>query len=132
MLERDYIMRMVAQLSGVLAKIVFAKKAKNYDQALQIMHNAYGEMFGLEGQLVHKLHPSSLVLLLGQKEKIKALATLLQEEGDVLILQGKSQEGEHRYVKSLALFQELLKMQTSKDGECLSAIETLHTKLSTK
>jgi len=30
---------MVAQLSGVLAKIVFAKKAKNYDQALQIMAN---------------------------------------------------------------------------------------------
>jgi hypothetical protein len=68
MIERDYIMRMIAQLAAVLARILGAKNAKNYAEALQIAQSSYEQLLGLNGELVGKMDPPTLALLLGEKE----------------------------------------------------------------
>ena len=129
MIERDYLMRMIAQLSAVIARILFAKNAQNYVEALQLAQNAYGQLLGLNGELVEQMDAATLALLLGEKEKIKALATLLREEGDILHLQRNAAIGNTKYEKALALFQEALRQTSSQDGECEAAIAALQAKL---
>lgn len=130
MIERDYIMRMIAQLATVLAKILFAKKSQNYAEALLLTQNAYEQLLGLNGELVEKMEATTLALLLGEKEKIKALATLLQEDGEILHLQGKFFDGNAKYEKALALFREALPRYAAGDPECEAAIAVLQSRLS--
>ncbi len=132
MIERDYIMRMIAQLAAVLAKIFGAKNAQNYAEALQIAQGSYEQLLGLNGELVDQMDAATLIMLLGEKEKIKALAALLREEGEILHLQAKPFEGNAKYEKALALFQEARRMSTTGDTECEAAIQALQTKLKTK
>lgn len=125
MIERDYIMRMIAQLSAVIARILFAKNAQNYAEAQQLAQNAYEQLLGLNGELVEQMDAATLAMLLGEKEKIKVLATLLREEGEILHLQGNAAAGTRKYEKTLALFQEAQRQSHSKDDECESAIAVL-------
>jgi hypothetical protein len=129
MIERDYLMRMIAQLAAVLARILGAKNAQNYTEALQIAQDSYGQLFGLNGELVESMDAATLALLLGEKEKIKALASLLREEGDILLLQDKKAEGYLKCEKALALYQEARRMQSNLDAECETAIAELQGKL---
>jgi len=129
MIERDYLMRMIAQLSAVIARILFAKNAQTYAEALQLAQNAYEQLLGLNGELVDQMDAATLSMLLGEKEKIKALAALLREEGEILHLQGNASEGKVKYEKALALFQEALRQSTSKDAACETAIAVLLAKL---
>jgi len=131
MIERDYLMRMIAQLSAVIARILFAKNAQNYAEALQLAQNAYDQLLGLNGELVEQMDAATLSMLLGEKEKIKALAALLREEGEILCLQGSPANGKVKYEKALALFQEALRQSTSGDTECEAAISALQTKIQT-
>jgi hypothetical protein len=129
MIERDYIMRMIAQLAAVLARMMGAKNAQNYAEALQIVQNAYGQLFGLNGELVESMDAATLALLLGEKEKIKALAALLREEGDIFLLQGNQLAGHVKYGKALGLYHEARRMQSNPDVECEEAIVELQGKM---
>jgi len=129
MIERDYLMRMIAQLSAVIARILFAKNAQNYAEAQQLAQNAYEQLLGLNGELVEQMDAATLAMLLGEKEKIKALATLLREEGEILHLQGNALNGNAKYEKALALFQEARRQPMSQDDECEAAIAALQAKL---
>jgi tetratricopeptide (TPR) repeat protein len=129
MIERDYLMRMMAQLAAVLARVLGAKNARNYAEALQIVQDAYGELFGVQSELVEQMDAATLALLLSDWEKIKGLASLLREEGDVLLLQGKQEKGCEKYEKALALYQEAVRSQTKEDTDCSAAIAELQAKL---
>ena len=129
MIQKDYIIRLIAQLSQVLSKIIFARQAKNFDQALQIAQTTYEELFGLSGEMVHKLDPETLAQLLNDKEKIKGLAALLREEGNVFLEKGNTQEGRSRFRKSLGLYEAVVKMQGKQDENCQEAIEILQLRL---
>ncbi len=126
MIEKDYIMRMIAQLSAVLAKVLFAKQAGQYEEAAQLLEKSYGELFGLSGELLESLDAETLAGLLGDREKIKALATLLKEEGDVFAAQNEGAKSRQRYAKSLALFQRLL---PTEDPTIRDAVAALQAKL---
>jgi hypothetical protein len=132
MIERDYIMRLIAQLAAVLAKILGAKNAQNYAEARQIAQSSYEQLLGLTGELVDQMDAATLIMLLGEKEKIKALAVLLREEGEILHLLAKLFEGDAKYEKALALFQEAQRMSTTGDPECEAAIQALQAKLKAK
>jgi hypothetical protein len=129
MIERDYIMRLIAQLAAVLARIMGAKNAKNYAEALQIAQSSYEQLLGLNGELVDQMDAGTLALLLGEKEKIKALAALLREEGDIMLRQGLSLEGRAKYEKALALYQEAIRVSATKDADCEAVIADLEAKL---
>jgi tetratricopeptide (TPR) repeat protein len=129
MVERDYLMRLMSQLAAVMAKILGAKNALNYAEARLLAQNACEQLFGLNGELVKKMDAGTLALLLGEKEKIKALAALLREEGDILLLQGNPAEGVVQYEKALALYQEALRAAPDVDLDCETTIAALEARL---
>jgi tetratricopeptide (TPR) repeat protein len=129
MIERDYLMRLLSQLAAVMAKILGAKNAQNYAEARLLAQNACEQLFGLNGELVKTMDAGTLALLLGEKEKIKALAALLREDGDILFLQGNPAEGVVQYEKALALYQKALRASADGDADCETAIAALEAKL---
>jgi tetratricopeptide (TPR) repeat protein len=129
MIERDYLMRLLSQLAAVMAKILGAKNAQNFAEARLLAQNACEQLFGLNGELVKTMDAGTLALLLGEKEKIKALAALLREDGDILLLQGNAAEGVGQYEKALALYQEARRASPAGDADCETAIAALEAKL---
>jgi hypothetical protein len=129
MIERDYLMRLMSQLAAVMAKILGAKNAQNYAEARFLAQNACEQLFGLNGELVEKMDAGTLALLLGEKEKIKALAALLREEGDILLLQGNPAGGGVKYEKALALYQEVGRASPEEGADCEAAIAALEARL---
>lgn len=129
MIARDYLMRLMSQLAAAMAKILGAKNAQNYAEARLLAQNACEQLFGLNGELVKTMDAGTLALLLGEKEKIKALAALLREEGDILLLQGNPAEGIVQYEKALALYQEAWRASPEGDADCEAAIAALEAKL---
>lgn len=125
MIERDYIMRMIQQLSGVLLRLLNLKRSQDYDQALDLVTNAYGELFGTEAALLRAMDSATAAHLLGHPEKIKALATLCREEADLFRHKGKEVEADTASRRALELFLEAASQMKEPDAECLDAIRSL-------
>lgn len=129
MIERDYIMRMMQQLANALARIMRAREQEKYDEAQDAIDEAYGELFGLNETLVGVMSAESLAQLLGDSEKIKALARLLKEEGELCELQDDPTQAAIKYKKSLELYLEAVSSQTKIDLESESMIKSLLDKI---
>jgi hypothetical protein len=117
-------MRMIAQLSGVLAQVLFAKQAGKNKEAGEMIQNAYEELFGLSGELIKSLDAETLAGLLGSPEKIKALATLLKEEGEVFLALKQDAAARQSYAKSLALFNRLLPTEDAAIRDEVAALQS--------
>lgn len=94
MIEKDYIMRMIQQLVIALAKILFHKGLKNYNQASREIDNSLNSMLGLDRDKVTTMTEIELIDYLekidGEKEeKYFVLAELLREEGEICELSNK-------------------------------------------
>jgi hypothetical protein len=130
MIRRDYILRMVQEMVQMLARVMFLKSRREYDQALSEINQALRQL-GAEvgGQaslsvedwiaLCRKHEPSAAGLMM-------ATADLLREQGEVLTLQEKPAEGHCSRVASLTLFLEaILTGETFISAELLAKVETL-------
>lgn len=117
MLEKDYIMRMITQLSQVLNRILFAKHAGQFEEAARLIQNGYEELLGLNGRLIATLDSPTLAGLLGHPEKIKALAHLLVEDAEVSIAKGELQPAMIRLQKAYELFEHLLSLMPALQEE---------------
>ena len=121
MITRDYIMRMINLLATALARILFLKKAKDFPQALVEIEKAYKQLLGADRLLLHRLSDVQLMELLGSDQalassKYYVVGMLLKEEGEILQLQGKTDEGLSLYATSLSLLiQSLLNAESPAD-----------------
>ena len=94
MLEKDYIMRMIQQLSIVLAKIIFNKEIKNYEQALLEIDKSLNSLLGINRNKVAEMTENELFDYLDKiggenAEKYFVLAELLREEGEICELNNR-------------------------------------------
>jgi hypothetical protein len=88
MIEKDYIMRLIQQLVAFLAKILFNKSIKQYEQAFLHVDEALQQLLGLTLDDALTLPMAELERrLLGDEgeyaEKCFVLAELLREEGEI-------------------------------------------------
>lgn len=90
MIRKDYIMRMIQQLSNFIAKIITNKNAQNYDEALRNIDSAFENILGLNFNLLDTLSADDIAGLLGiSKDKstgsMKCIvaARLLKEKAEV-------------------------------------------------
>jgi hypothetical protein len=109
MFQKDYILRMIEQFVKIFARILQLKQEKQYPQALQEIGEAYRLFFGLNPELIDGMSDEDLTRFLkvhGQydPEKRVALATLLNEEAEVLKLM--QTESISRKVKAFSIFLE--------------------------
>jgi hypothetical protein len=90
MIQQDYILRMIEQLTMVLAKILFNKETKNYGEAFVDIDKTLSSIVGLDPDLIKGLSSGDIIRLLefsSDKEtaKAKCLITskLLKESADL-------------------------------------------------
>lgn len=111
---------MIEQLNKVLAKILFNKELKQYENALAEIQTA-GEIFlGFRWTMIEQLSDVDIISLLkigGELNVGKTIVTasLLKEEAEILGLIGKEDESWRTNLKAFSLFVEILMVETTDD-----------------
>jgi hypothetical protein len=112
MIRKDFVMRMIQQLSNFIAKIITNKNAQNYDEALRNIDSAFENILGLNFNLLDTLSADDIAELLGiSKDKpmgsMKCIvaARLLKEKADVQKASEKNDSyTQFYYQKALSLY----------------------------
>ena len=113
MINRDYILRMIEQLSRFLAKALLLKDGKEYIQAATEVKKA-GKMFlGLNPEAMDMLSDQDLIHLwmVAQDldaEKCALAAQIFRAEGEIFEAEGEYEKASASYYKSLSLLTETI------------------------
>ncbi|HEX8438180.1 hypothetical protein [Archangium sp.] len=116
-IREDYIERMIEKLVAALAAILKAGKAQRTEEALDLVHQTSLSLFGMEYRMLITIDAGSVAELLGQPEKIKALAKLVSAEAELLQQRGDAVGVAHRLGHALALLQEAQRRRSTPDPE---------------
>ncbi|MBK6536775.1 MAG: hypothetical protein IPG09_03010 [Ignavibacteria bacterium] len=110
MLQRDYLMRMTEMLTAVIAKVMFNKEIKNYEEAEKEIETAAKTIVGLDLRIINILNPEDIIQLMKTSDlyagRCLVSAELLKEYADVHELNGK--DNSSIILKSLNLYIEAI------------------------
>lgn len=109
MLRRDYLVRMIEDMTEILGKVFALKQEKKTVEARTELDELYKRQFRLNSQLLGTLAAKDIVQMFRtggeiEADKLQSLARLLKEEGELLISSGERDEGISRWMKSLHLY----------------------------
>jgi tetratricopeptide (TPR) repeat protein len=113
MINRDYILRMIEQLSRFLQRSLLLKDAKQHLEAVTEVHKA-GKMFlGLNPEAMGALSDNDLIHLWRvakdlDAEKCALAAQIFKAEGEIYEDQGDNDKAVAAYLKSLSLLTETI------------------------
>lgn len=110
-IERDYIMRMIDQLSKVLARILFLKTSHEFPKAAHELATASRNLLGLDRELILLMSDTQLIELLKAEDAIAGpkcyvLGMLLKEEAALASAGDVKDREEGLLIKSLSLLTE--------------------------
>ncbi|MBC8162145.1 MAG: hypothetical protein H7Z42_13110 [Roseiflexaceae bacterium] len=109
MVRKDFILRMIEQLVGVIHELLGLRAAEDFQAALELLERTYPQLTGLDGDLLRNTEPATLLQLLsfaGELDlgKVVAAAELLKEEGDIRASLDDDAQAYACYDRSLFLF----------------------------
>lgn len=109
MLRKDYLVRMIEEMTEMIGKIFDLKQQRKWIDALWQIDDLYRRLFRLNSDLIGGLSARDLVELMRsggavESEKLQSLAKLVKEEGDILLSSGDPDQGIRRQIKALHLF----------------------------
>ncbi|MEW5851354.1 MAG: hypothetical protein AB2A00_21375 [Myxococcota bacterium] len=81
--RRDWVMRMVKQLTDALARILGLRKAGRHDEALALIGDTLREVLGEVVDVAERVDEKTAASLLGHADAIRAYAQLLTERAAV-------------------------------------------------
>lgn len=113
MINRDYIMRMIEQLSRVVAKVLFLKESNQHLEAVDEVRKAGKMLLGLNAEAMDKLSDRELIMLWtvgGELDagKCSLAAGLFKTEGEILKEQGEYERASSAFGKGLSLSAETI------------------------
>lgn len=113
MINRDYILRMIEQLSRVLSRALLKKDAKEYIEAVTEVKKAGKLFLGLNADAMDMLSDKDLLQLwqVGtdlDAERCALAAQLFKAEGEIYEDQGDEEKALASYLKSLSLLTETI------------------------
>jgi hypothetical protein len=114
MYQKDYILRMIEQLSVVLARILFNKELKNYDQAQLELDNAFKGLLKFDPDVIISLSEKELMELVRSTEGVPAekyivMAELIRENAELLELRRTFEfTVTDLYMKSFSFYMEFI------------------------
>lgn len=135
MIEQDYIMRMIAMMTAVIAKVLHLKYARDYPKALLELQTASKSILGIPLSLLEGLTDEQIVDLYrsdlaASAAKLYVAGMLLKEEADLLALQGRGEESSLCSAKALSLLLEsLLAVSEPMEEQHLETIDALRERL---
>jgi hypothetical protein len=120
MYTRDYIMRMIEQLTQVLLRVLALKEEKEYPKALEELHLGGTRMLGVDWPFFSRLGSETMIEILNRRAEMDrrvfaVAADLLMAEADILRLEENEDEAWMRMVNAFSLYCEALKGQDTED-----------------
>ncbi|WP_018753923.1 DUF6483 family protein [Paenibacillus sanguinis] len=109
MLRRDYLVRMIEEMTEVLGKVFMLRQNKKLTEALWSLDELYKRQFRLNARLLDTLSAKDIVKLFHsggelEADKLQSLARLLKEEGDICLAMQEEEEAGARWMKALHLY----------------------------
>jgi len=108
--QRDYILRMIEQLSEAIARIAGARGAGKHEEALLIVRETADGILGPMRSMVEALDSASAAVLLSSAEKVGAYAALVAEEAATREAMGEARGASAGYRRALELYLESARM----------------------
>ena len=124
-LHRDYILRLVQQVTEAIAQVAGLKKENRPDEGLRIIGDTTKELFGTDPKILELMDTESLGSLLSNSYKLKALATLYKEAATCYVDMGHRESAISTQRRALDLFQMAKTHLSEPDEEIDQAIEEL-------
>lgn len=135
MAQRDYILRMIEEMSRVIARIIYQREIKDYQAAHDLIDEQLRQTLGMGSGFLHSLPEETLLSMLTTLgtlniEKCWLIAMLLKTEGDLYADELDENKSYYSYLKACNLFLEALYNQNRhRDIEKIAEIEELLQKL---
>jgi tetratricopeptide (TPR) repeat protein len=135
--QRDYILRMIEQLSHVMARLLMLKSMEEKQEALYQLEEFYGKLMMPPVRLLLRMPDKELLALIsvnGEPDLDKAvgLGIVLKEEGRVYESMEQYEESSERFNKSLFLLLTASRLEADIDGvDCRAVIDELRELLRT-
>ncbi len=135
MAQRDYLLRIIEEMSRVLAQVVYHKEMKDYYASHELIDEQCKQALGMGSGFIRSLPDETLLAMLttlGELniEKCWLLAILLKAEGDLFAEEQDENSSYYSYLKACNLFLEALHAgNQSKEFEKISEVEGLLYKL---
>ncbi|WP_410772282.1 DUF6483 family protein [Fontibacillus sp. BL9] len=109
MLRKDYLVRMIEEMTEIIGKVFDLKQQRKWIEALWELDELYKKQFRLNSRLVGSLAAKDIVELMRtggnvEADKLQSLARLVKEEGDIYSVSGQFDEGIFRWMKALHLY----------------------------
>jgi len=136
-LSEDYIIRMIRQFTGVLARIIGLKSEGQYQEAIKEIDQTLELFFGMNAELIKSLDDESLYAILFKNEAVDVekpgyIAYLFKEAGDIYILQKQNFESINCYIHALHFSLRMsIQSETSLPSEISQMIDELIQNLDT-
>jgi|WetSurMetagenome_2_1015567.scaffolds.fasta_scaffold166267_1 hypothetical protein len=108
MIERDYIMRMITQLTQFLTRVLLHKAAFEFPLARRELDAAYKSLLGFDPEFIRQFSDEQIIAFFGKDKhivvaKCYALGSLLKVEGEILIQSKEKEQGEGELARALHL-----------------------------
>lgn len=136
MLTEDYIMRMINQVLAVFLQAMGLKKARKFNEALQVFDQALESVLGLNAHLAKQLDDKQVLSILTFQEnldtdRLQVLADIYREESEVYTLLGQPENSQLTAQSSLRFYLEvILASEADLDVRLIKIVETLRSHLS--
>lgn len=116
MFQRDYFMRMIAQMTEAIGQVLRLRQEHKHEEALIVIDELLEKHFRLNGRLVRSLSEEDLIRLMSKNgisdtDQLQAVALLIKQEAILRDEMGMESESFALNVRSLRLFIRLSLME---------------------
>jgi hypothetical protein len=127
--RKDYILRMIEQLTEAIARVVGLKEAGKLDEALQLARETAGGIFGPLLRTLDEVDSATAANLMGDGDKVSAYAALLAEQADIHERRGDARRARADHRRALEMYLERARLAPPLDDRARAAIEALRAKV---
>ncbi|QQR44686.1 hypothetical protein JKA73_00570 [Myxococcus xanthus] len=124
-LRKDYIERLIEEFAAALARIIKARREKKLADAQRLIQETALSTLGMEYAALLMADPVSTARLLGSPPRVKVLARLVAEDGELSAEQGDTATATSRIHYALALYDEVQALGLTPDADDTATIARL-------
>jgi len=124
-LTRDYVMRLVKQLAGALARVMGLRKAGKLEDALQLLGETQKELLGDADGMVAHVDAQTAARLLVHKDNVLIYAELLATRGDVFTEMHDEKSALRNHLRALEMSLEAQAMGKGSEEKTRELIQRL-------
>ncbi|WP_426734246.1 hypothetical protein [Myxococcus faecalis] len=116
-IRKDYVERLIEQFAAALARLLKARHEKRFADAAALIRSTALDTLGMEYAALLMVDAASTARLLGDPLRVKVLARLVAEDGELHLEQGDSQRATERFEYALALYAEARRLGLPHDAD---------------